>query len=260
MRTVMPDSGGISKGMQCARRHTQMAAIVVCDRPLQTAAMEMAEMPIKRVLIADDHPLYREAERAQVERAFPGAETILVRIEHGSRGEDPCRQDLRSDPDRFDDAPGSTDARGVERVVEAANGVPVVVVSGSLEPHDIRSCIAAGAKAFVPKTIDPQVFSSALNIVAAGGTYVPVEYLHGEPKPVAGRSRPIARSADTARVRYPPPPGRWPPEQRDWAPVGHSGSHRQGQFDPYFSAGSARANRAQAAAIAVEMKLFPKPE
>lgn len=215
-------------------------------------------MPIKRVLIADDHPLYREAERAQVERAFPGAETILV----GSSTEavEKIRADKTFDLILIDlMMPGSTDARGVERVVEAANGVPVVVVSGSLEPHDIRSCIAAGAKAFVPKTIDPQVFSSALNIVAAGGTYVPVEYLHGEPKPVAGgrgQSPDLLtpREFDILRLLV---DGH--PNKEIGRRLGIQEVTVKVNLTRIFGRLGAR-NRAQAAAIAVEMKLFPKPE
>ncbi|HEY1722845.1 MAG TPA: response regulator transcription factor [Magnetospirillaceae bacterium] len=214
-------------------------------------------MAIKRVLIADDHPLYREAERAQVERTFPGAVTVLV----GSSTE--AVETLGADK-TFDlilidlMMPGSTDARGVERVVAAANGVPVVVVSGSLESHDIRSCIAAGAKAFVPKTIDPQVFASALNIVAAGGTYVPVEYLQGDPKAAPARS-PTAdlltpREFDILRLVV-----EGHPNKEIARRLGIQEVTVKVNLTRIFGRLGAR-NRAQAAAIAVEMKLFPKPE
>jgi len=214
-------------------------------------------MGIKRVLIADDHPLYREAERIQVERTFPGVETILV----GTSAEAIARlaQDANIELVLVDLVmPGSSDARGVRRIVEAARGIPVVVVSGSTEPGDIRASIAAGAKAFVPKTIDPQVFTSALTIVAAGGSYVPVEFLtddssvapEGQPAPdflaprefailrllVAGQSnKEIARELGIQEVTV------------------------KVNLTRIFSRLGAR-NRAQAAAIAVKMKLLPKPD
>lgn len=215
-------------------------------------------MPIKRVLIADDHPLYREAERAQVERAFPGVETILV----GTGDEAVARLGL--DPpvemvlvDLV--MPGSNDARGVRRVVEAAKGAPVIVVSGIIEPQDIRACIAAGARAYVPKTIDPQVFASALAIVAAGGSYVPVEFLAGEPSGGPGHAASPPTDLLTARefeiLRY--------------VVAGHSNKEIARELGiqevtvkvnltRIFDRLGAR-NRAQAAAIAVEMNLFPKP-
>ena len=215
-------------------------------------------MAIKRVLIADDHPLYREAERAQVERTFPGAETVLtgssteaVALLDGGKAFDLILIDLMM--------PGSTDARGVERVVNAAKGVPVVVVSGSLEPHDIRSCIAAGARAFVPKTIDPQVFASALNIVAAGGTYVPVEYLH-EDRKTGGSAAPTPadlltpREFDILRLVV-----EGHPNKEIARRLGIQEVTVKVNLTRIFGRLGAR-NRAQAAAIAVEMKLFPKPE
>jgi DNA-binding NarL/FixJ family response regulator len=217
-------------------------------------------MTIKRVLIADDHPLYREAERAQVERTFPGVEAIMV----GSSGDAVAR--LRADK-AIDLVlvdlvmPGSSDARGVERVVEAAKGVPVVVVSGSLEPQDIRACIAVGAKAFLPKTIDPRVFASALTIVAAGGTYVPVEYLHGEEKAPSAGSAPGApsdlltpREFDILRLVVAGLPNKEIARR-----LGIQEVTVKVNLTRIFNRLGAR-NRAQAAAIAVEMKLLPKPE
>jgi DNA-binding NarL/FixJ family response regulator len=214
-------------------------------------------MNIKRVLIADDHPLYREAERAQVERAFPGVETILLGT--STEAVDRIRSDTAIDLILIDlMMPGSTDAGGVERVVKAANGVPVVVVSGSLEPNDIRSCIAAGAKAFVPKTIDPQVFTSALSIVAAGGTYVPIEYLQGEPKVASPPASTVAgltpREFDILRLVVEGHPNKEIARQ-----LGIQEVTVKVNLTRIFGRLGAR-NRAQAAAIAVEMKLFPKPE
>lgn len=215
-------------------------------------------MGIKRVLIADDHPLYREAERAQVERTFPGAETILLGT--STEAVERLRTDRTFDLILIDlMMPGSTDASGVERVVKAADGVPVVVVSGSLEPHDIRSCIAAGAKAFVPKTIDPQVFASALSIVAAGGTYVPIEYLQGEPKaaapmPAASPAGLTPREFDILRLVV-----EGHPNKEIARRLGIQEVTVKVNLTRIFGRLGAR-NRAQAAAIAVEMKLFPKPE
>ena len=214
-------------------------------------------MGIKRVLIADDHPLYREAERIQVERTFPGAETILV----GSSTEAIARlnQDRSIELVLVDLVmPGSSDAQGVQRVVEAARGIPVVVVSGSTEPGDIRASIAAGAKAFVPKTIDPQVFTSALTIVAAGGSYVPVEFLTDGP--AAATSRPpgsdllAPREFEILRLLVAGQSNKEIARE-----LGIQEVTVKVNLTRIFSRLGAR-NRAQAAAIAVKMKLLPKPE
>ncbi len=219
--------------------------------------MHTLRMGIKRVLIADDHPLYREAERIQVERTFPGVETILV----GSSTEAIARlsQDRDIELVLVDLVmPGSPDARGVRRIVEAAKGIPVVVVSGSTEPADIRASIAAGAKAFVPKTIDPQVFTSALTIVAAGGSYVPVEFLSDE-APAAGGAASASdllapREFEILRLLVAGQSNKEIARE-----LGIQEVTVKVNLTRIFGRLGAR-NRAQAAAIAVKMKLLPKPE
>jgi DNA-binding NarL/FixJ family response regulator len=220
--------------------------------------MQTDAMAIKRVLIADDHPLYREAERIQVERTFPGAETIMV----GTSAEAIARldQDHGIELVLVDLVmPGSSDARGVRRVVEAARGIPVVVVSGSTEPGDIRASIAAGAKAFVPKTIDPQVFASALIIVAAGGSYVPVEFLTDDtpavPAAAAAASDFLApREFEILRLLVAGQSNKEIARE-----LGIQEVTVKVNLTRIFSRLGAR-NRAQAAAIAVKMKLLPKPD
>jgi DNA-binding NarL/FixJ family response regulator len=219
--------------------------------------MQMAKWAM-RVLIADDHPLYREAVQVQVERTFPGAETVLA----GSLDEAMARL---SEGPAIDLViidlvmPGTTDTSGVRRIVEAARGAPVVVVSGTLEPRDVHECIAAGARAFVPKAIDPIVLASALSIVVAGGTYVPTEFLAdrkiGEQPGTGGaRTESLAeRDLDILRMVV---AGR---SNKEIArALGLQEVTVKVNLTRIFGRLGAR-NRAQAAAIAVEMKLIPKP-
>lgn len=209
-----------------------------------------------RILIADDHPLYREAIQAQVERIFPGAETVMA----GSTDE--ALQRLRATPP-VDLAiidlimPGGSDANGVRRAVEAAGTAPVAVVSGQVDPRGARACIAAGAKAYVPKTLDPAVFASALTIVAAGGTYVPAEFLGGdEPAPRPASSDGDLLSAREFAILRMVVDGR---SNKEIArSLGVQEVTVKVNLTRIFARLGAR-NRAQAAAIAVEMKLMPHP-
>ncbi|HSV30287.1 MAG TPA: response regulator transcription factor, partial [Candidatus Omnitrophota bacterium] len=54
---------------------------------------------------------------------------------------------------------------------------PVVVMSGVAVEKDVFACIQAGAKGFLPKTLDGPVFTAAVSLVASGGTYVPTEFM-----------------------------------------------------------------------------------
>jgi DNA-binding NarL/FixJ family response regulator len=104
-----------------------------------------------RVIIADDHPLYREAVRLRVERSFPSARTW----EAGSLDELlALRAVIDGKPDLILldlHMPGMTDASLVARVVETFDA-PVALVSGLANAADITSAVQAGARGFLPKT------------------------------------------------------------------------------------------------------------
>ncbi|MFM2058658.1 MAG: hypothetical protein RLY71_3043 [Pseudomonadota bacterium] len=51
--------------------------------------------------------------------------------------------------------------------------VPVVILSGSESAHDMRHCLAAGARGYIPKSTDGPTMGAALRMVLAGGTYLP---------------------------------------------------------------------------------------
>jgi len=51
--------------------------------------------------------------------------------------------------------------------------VPLVVVSANEDPAIIRRIIDSGAAGFVPKSSPPSILVSALQLVLAGGIYVP---------------------------------------------------------------------------------------
>ncbi len=60
----------------------------------------------------------------------------------------------------------------------------IVVVSAEDDPVVIRSIIDAGAAGFIPKTATYAVLTAALQLVTAGGTYLPAEAFaeHGQSK------------------------------------------------------------------------------
>jgi len=147
-----------------------------------------------RILIADDHPLYLTAVRDQIQRLYPGAvtematglaETLTI-----------LRQPESRDLILLDySMPGMNGNTGVRSVVSAASGVPVVVMSGVAAAAEVSLCIGIGAKAFLPKTLDSKIFASALNVVLAGGSYLPAE-MFGAPSPPAPESLASRSSGD----------------------------------------------------------------
>jgi DNA-binding NarL/FixJ family response regulator len=59
------------------------------------------------------------------------------------------------------------------RLRDAANGAPVVVISGSARPGDVQRALDAGAASYVPKTAGIQEMLFALRRVLAGDPYLP---------------------------------------------------------------------------------------
>ncbi|MGE5147127.1 MAG: response regulator [Candidatus Eiseniibacteriota bacterium] len=126
-----------------------------------------------RIIIADDHPLYREAVRLRMERLYPACAIVeaadLDELLAASADQRPdlILVDLRM--------PGMDGPRDIARVCERFGGAPVMLMSGVAEHAVVRQAIAAGARGFVPKTLSAELFAAATSMVIAGGTYLPAE-------------------------------------------------------------------------------------
>jgi two-component system, NarL family, nitrate/nitrite response regulator NarL len=129
-----------------------------------------------RIVIADDHPLFREAVRLRIERLFEGSEVReassldeLLALADAAPAPDLVLVDLRM--------PGMHGAGDIARIRQSFASVPVALMSGLAGAHDVRVAIEAGAGGFLPKTMPPEHFGAALNVLLAGGTYLPTDIL-----------------------------------------------------------------------------------
>jgi len=127
------------------------------------------------ILIADDHPLVRDALvrtvrqlHAEVTVHEAGDLDALLRLARAGAA-DLALVDLNM--------PGMNGVAGLARLREAAPTLPVVVASGQEDATTIRSVLSAGAVGFIPKSEKSEVLLSALQLVQAGGTYVPARLL-----------------------------------------------------------------------------------
>lgn len=128
-----------------------------------------------RILIADDHPLYREAVRLRMERLYPGSAIVEASsIDELLAGSDPNAADLALVDLRM---PGMNGPGDVARIRSGLSGTPILLMSGSAANTDIKLAVEAGAKGFVPKTLSPELFAAAVALVLAGGTYLPTDVL-----------------------------------------------------------------------------------
>ena len=125
-----------------------------------------------RLLIADDHPLYRGALREAVTGLFECIDIaeagtfneVTELLERGSEV-DLVLLDLTM--------PGVRSFSGLMYLRAQYPSVPVIVVSANDDPAAIRRCMEFGASGFIPKTIGVEVMRDAISCILSGGVWTP---------------------------------------------------------------------------------------
>ncbi|MFO1467567.1 MAG: response regulator transcription factor [Steroidobacteraceae bacterium] len=126
----------------------------------------------RNILVADDHPLYRDALRTVIPQA---CENVVLAEACSS---DEVLAQVTSD-ERFDlivldlNLPGASGLSCLRQVRERAPLTPVIVVSGVDDPGTMGEVVMAGAAGYVPKSAPRQVLIDAIRLIMAGGTYLP---------------------------------------------------------------------------------------
>ncbi len=133
-----------------------------------------------RILVADDHPLYREAVARQIKRSYPGAA-----IEEASSLYEAVAMarimDHHPNLFVFDYYMPGMSAKAISDTVADFPEVPLLVLSGWASAASVQIIIQAGARGFLPKTATSEQFTHAIQMLLAGGTSVPADLLVGVP-------------------------------------------------------------------------------
>jgi DNA-binding NarL/FixJ family response regulator len=124
-----------------------------------------------RIVIADDHPLLREAIRGTVENAWPGREVVEVGSAAGARAEAE-----KGDVELMTLDLHMADSSGLQTLMELRQdfpAMPVVVVSASEDGRIRRGAKELGASGFIPKSASLDEMREALGAVAQGDLWFP---------------------------------------------------------------------------------------
>jgi DNA-binding NarL/FixJ family response regulator len=132
----------------------------------------LSESQHYRLVIADDHPLFRGALREAVSGLFDGVEIaeagsfdeVTKLLERGGEV-DLILLDLSM--------PGVRGFSGLMYLRAQYPSVPIVVVSASDDPAVIRRCMDFGASGFLPKTLGTEPMRQAIARVLNGGIWTP---------------------------------------------------------------------------------------
>lgn len=125
-----------------------------------------------RILIIDDHPLFREALQSSIIRMMPKMQVFEA-----------CNLDeaistMRA-VGRFNLAlldlfmPKTRGFEGLLTLRSLHPTLPVVVVSGQEDPKFVREALNYGAAGFIPKSFSKEEIADALQDILAGNVFVP---------------------------------------------------------------------------------------
>ena len=124
-----------------------------------------------RILIIDDHPLYREVLRQYVEDYYPDAhvfeaglvaEAMAVLVEYAAF--DLIMLDMA--------LPDMDGLAGLALIRAYAPHLPVVILSGIHDVETARRALAQGANGYVSKSVGGRELKHALRLVRSGGVYI----------------------------------------------------------------------------------------
>ncbi|RVU31157.1 response regulator [Neptunomonas marina] len=129
-----------------------------------------------RILIADDHPLFREAIINVIENSFPNCETLetedldsALQIAQNEDELDLILLDLNM--------PGMNGLNGLITLRNDLPTIPVVIVSAEEDKQTVLQAITYGAVGFITKSSPRDQMTDALEQILAGNVYLPSDII-----------------------------------------------------------------------------------
>lgn len=143
-------------------------------------------------VIADDHPLFRDALKGAVARLYPDATIVeadttasLQTLLERSEEPDLLLLDLHM--------PGASGFSGLIHVRARFPSLPVIVVSGNEEPGVIRRAVAHGASGYIPKSTGLDEMAKAIAQVLDGDVWLPASVASSQPTHLSPDEADIAK-------------------------------------------------------------------
>jgi two-component system, NarL family, nitrate/nitrite response regulator NarL len=135
-----------------------------------------------KFLIVDDHAVLRTGLTALLRQARP-LDVVLEACD-GREGLETARLHPDIDAIFLDlEMPGMHGMPAIEEFGRHHPNLPVIVLSSSENPSDVRRALAAGALGYIPKSTSSKNLLSALQLVLQGAVYVPPLVLNQPPAP-----------------------------------------------------------------------------
>ena len=147
---------------------------------------------MKRILIVDDHPLFREALNTSITNTMPRAEV------HEAESVEGAIETLKNGG-RFKLAlldlfmPNTSGFDGLLSLRKQFPKLPIIIITGHKDHRLVKEAINYGASGFIEKTASGEEIAHAIAEVLVGNVYIPSEFKSKIHYEAAGERERLAR-------------------------------------------------------------------
>ncbi|MCB1563068.1 MAG: response regulator transcription factor [Alphaproteobacteria bacterium] len=153
-----------------------------------------------KLLLADDHTLFRDALVQYITRADPDVEVSVAAdfpgaldIVKAAPDQDLVLLDLRM--------PGMNGLKGFEIMRDEYPNIPVALMSGVAESHDVNAAMELGAAGYFPKTLSGKTLLQGIQLVLSGERFMPTDGQGDSVMPSYYTDSPAGTSAEVITVK-----------------------------------------------------------
>lgn len=153
------------------------------------------------VLVADDHPLFREAIADALRTMFDrvgvleaGSMTEAIDQVANANDIDLVLLDLRM--------PGMSGVKGVRTLRRRRPDIPIAVISALDDSMVVQQCFDAGAIGYIPKSLPRAGIADAIQTILDGGSFAPDDSQIGHTNRAAEEIEDGAELDDAMRCRF----------------------------------------------------------
>lgn len=153
-----------------------------------------------RVLVADDHELFLKGLEFILRDSYPDIELVFAHnyaeiftLLESDRRFDLLMTDLAMPKGKWQEA--------LPHIHMLLPSTPIIILSAVFDKEIVQKTMDIGVSGYIPKTSPNAVIISALNLVMAGGMYIPPELLSNQPEQSAEASHILTpRQIDVIRA------------------------------------------------------------
>lgn len=128
-----------------------------------------------KLLVADDHTLFRDALVQYIVREDPDAEVTLAKDWYEA-------MDFLEEDNKFDLVlldlcmPGMSGLKGFQKMKDDHPEMRLALMSGVAEEEHVKEAIDMGAVGYFPKTLSGKALLNAIKLVLSGERFIPLDH------------------------------------------------------------------------------------